>query len=77
MCKKQGVQSLDYGEVVYGLFAEYGPCCFKKYPGAGSKIVNFFILFTQFGFCCAYVVFIAENVQLLAFQYSTPERYNF
>ena len=36
----------------------------------GSKVVNMFILITQFGFCCCYFVFMAANIREVALEYS-------
>ena len=36
----------------------------------GSKIVNLFILITQFGFCCCYFVFMSANIRQVIYEYS-------
>ena len=38
----------------------------------GSKIVNLFILITQFGFCCCYFVFMSANIRQVIYEY-TPD----
>ena len=48
----------DKKVVTYGDVAE---ACFGK---VGLYIVNAMLIFTQFGFCCVYVVFVSTNVTL-------------
>ena len=46
------VSSVNSAESVLSLFYL---CC--------RILVNFFLILTQFGFCCVYLVFIGDNVQ--------------
>jgi solute carrier family 36 (proton-coupled amino acid transporter) len=41
----------------------YGDIANHCYGRIGEYIVNFMLIFTQFGFCCVYVVYVASNLQ--------------
>jgi len=71
LCKKCSVATLDYGEVMQTVLQEYGPSWLRTRCHLGSKLVNLFILITQFGFCCCYFVFIAANIREVALD-NTP-----
>jgi len=45
-------------------YADIGKLCFGKF---GIVMVNASILVSQLGYCCAYLVFIAENINTLSF----------
>ncbi|VDL99331.1 unnamed protein product [Schistocephalus solidus] len=54
--------TMDYTETVFIVF-KYGPPSLRKYKGKFKHIVNVFLLITQVGFCCIYVLFISENIK--------------
>jgi solute carrier family 36 (proton-coupled amino acid transporter) len=43
----------------------YGDICFHLFGVWGSRILNAFLIFTQIGFCCVYVVFEVDNTSTL------------
>ncbi|XP_056012607.1 neutral amino acid uniporter 4-like [Ostrea edulis] len=53
-------QSVGYAGVVENCLAT-GPVCLRKFQRAGRVIINIFLIVTQLGFCCVYVVFVAQN----------------
>ncbi|KAJ8405791.1 hypothetical protein AAFF_G00312280 [Aldrovandia affinis] len=58
---KKGKSFLTYGEAV-----EYGMenvSWMRRHTIWGSRIVNLFLIITQLGFCCAYIVFLSENIK--------------
>ncbi|KAI8798036.1 proton-coupled amino acid transporter 2 [Biomphalaria glabrata] len=61
---------LDYADVIEISF-KTGPQRLKKFAKAGRFAVNAFLIFTQFGFCCVYIVFVATNVQAVVEQFYT------
>ncbi|GFN78053.1 proton-coupled amino acid transporter 4-like [Plakobranchus ocellatus] len=62
LCRRTGCMALDYADVIE-VALRTGPHRLRGYSQAGKNIVNGFLIFTQFGFCCVYIVFIAKNVQ--------------
>ncbi|GFS11987.1 proton-coupled amino acid transporter 2-like [Elysia marginata] len=62
LCKRTGSVSLDYADVIE-VAMKTGPKRLRNYAKIGRNVVNGFLIFTQFGFCCVYVVFIATNVK--------------
>ncbi len=40
-----------------------GPKCLRKYSKLSRFIVVLFLILTQIGFCCAYALFIANNLR--------------
>ncbi|KAK3795169.1 hypothetical protein RRG08_028368 [Elysia crispata] len=62
LCKRTGNMSLDYADVIE-VALKTGPMRLRRYSQLGRNIVNGFLIFTQFGFCCVYIVFIASNVK--------------
>uniref|UniRef100_A0A5K3FZ76 Aa_trans domain-containing protein n=2 Tax=Mesocestoides corti TaxID=53468 RepID=A0A5K3FZ76_MESCO len=53
---------VDYAEAVFNIF-KYGPECLKKYKGKAKHTINAFLLLTQLGFCCLYVLFVSQNIK--------------
>ncbi|XP_056141097.1 proton-coupled amino acid transporter 1 [Lampris incognitus] len=52
---------LSYGEVVqYGMD---NVSWLRRHSRWGKQIVNMFLIITQLGFCCAYFVFLSDNVK--------------
>jgi len=69
LCVLAGCSNLDYGEVGTATLEHYGSPWFRKHAQLGSKLVNLFIIVTQFGFCCAYFVFIGANIYEVMVEY--------
>lgn len=62
LCKRSTSLSLDYADVIE-ICLKTGPPRLRKFAHAARFIVNGFLIFTQFGFCCVYIVFVSTNVQ--------------
>ncbi|BFZ24503.1 hypothetical protein BsWGS_27542 [Bradybaena similaris] len=61
LCKRTGTVSLDYAEVM-ATSLRTGPSRLQSYSRAMRLFVNGLLVFTQFGFCCVYIVFISKNI---------------
>nr|AKN21655.1 slc36a-2 [Schmidtea mediterranea] len=61
---KYGVDraTLDYTETVGGVF-EFGPSRLQRYKKLMKILTNVFMIITQIGFCCAYMLFISDNIK--------------
>jgi solute carrier family 36 (proton-coupled amino acid transporter) len=55
---------MDYTETVFQVF-KHGPQPLRKYKGKFKHIVNGFLIITQIGFCCVYILFMTQNLQQL------------
>lgn len=62
LCQRTQVKHLDYASVMEKAFATRHDWL-KKWSSGSRYLVNGFLIITQFGFCCVYTVFIAENVK--------------
>ncbi|KAL5012674.1 hypothetical protein ScPMuIL_011225 [Solemya velum] len=62
LVKRTDKKALDYGKVMELTLATGTPCL-RRFAKFGRGIVNGFLIFTQFGFCCVYIVFIARNIE--------------
>lgn len=62
LCERTSSIALDYPEVVESCLLT-GPQRFRRTAPYFRIVINIFITFTQFGFCCVYIVFIAKNVK--------------
>jgi len=58
-CKKR---DLGYGEVMEEVTL-LGPKCLRNCAKASRSVLNGLIVFMQFGCCCVYIVFIADNLK--------------
>ncbi|KAM3968648.1 proton-coupled amino acid transporter-like protein acs [Aphomia sociella] len=58
----------NFADTVYLVFA-HGPPRFRPVARTMKFLVNGFLCVTQLGFCCVYIVFIANNVKLICDQY--------
>ncbi|KAG9508748.1 Proton-coupled amino acid transporter 1 [Fragariocoptes setiger] len=66
LCDKFNYESLDYDQVA-ALAIAVGPRATRRLASAAQYTVTCFLMFTQFGFCCVYVMFVVENIQLAMF----------
>nr|XP_012332732.1 proton-coupled amino acid transporter 2 isoform X1 [Aotus nancymaae] len=62
-CKRLNKPFMDYGDtVMHGL--EANPSAWlQNHAHWGRHIVSFFLIVTQLGFCCVYIVFLADNLK--------------
>nr|XP_021199193.2 proton-coupled amino acid transporter-like protein CG1139 [Helicoverpa armigera]XP_049694527.1 proton-coupled amino acid transporter-like protein CG1139 [Helicoverpa armigera] len=58
-----------FAETVYLVFAS-GPVSCRSMATTMKILVNGFLCVTQLGFCCVYIVFIANNVKMICDQYN-------
>lgn len=75
LCDKFNYESLDYDQVA-ALGLACGPKLARRLAKRAHIIVTIFLIITQIGFCCVYVMFAVENLQvailnLFAVEYST------
>ncbi|XP_011676647.1 proton-coupled amino acid transporter 1 isoform X1 [Strongylocentrotus purpuratus] len=70
LCSRTSHVSLDYGEVAEAaLKVGRIPRWLRERPGIGRIVVNVFLVITQFGFCCVYFLFIADNIHAVYEQF--------
>ncbi|KAB1281814.1 Proton-coupled amino acid transporter 2 [Camelus dromedarius] len=62
-CHRLNKPFMDYGDtVMHGL--EASPSSWlRNHAHWGRHIVSFFLIVTQLGFCCVYIVFLADNLK--------------
>ncbi|VDN09342.1 unnamed protein product [Dibothriocephalus latus] len=65
--------TMDYTETVFTVF-KYGPVSLRKYKEKYKHLVNVFLLITQVGFCCVYILFISENIKYFI-EIVAPDKY--
>ncbi|KAH9497816.1 hypothetical protein DERF_013772 [Dermatophagoides farinae] len=70
-----GTGKLEYQDVASNAFT-IGPRPLRPFAHWAARIVNLFLLITQFGFCCVYSLFVAENISQF-FNELTPKEYHF
>ncbi|XP_028401849.1 proton-coupled amino acid transporter 1-like isoform X2 [Dendronephthya gigantea] len=66
-CKAKGRSSMSFADV-----AE--ECVRTRYPGKGwigRMVINTFLIITQLGFCCIYVLFVGRNLEQILDDYSS------
>lgn len=63
LCDRFNFESLDYDQVA-ALSLACGPKFIRPIARRAQFIVTLFLLLTQMGFCCVYVMFVVENIQL-------------
>ncbi|CAH0392886.1 unnamed protein product [Bemisia tabaci] len=61
LCERTSVPALDFAEVAETAFAT-GPERLRKFSTVFRMLVNTFLIITQIGFCCAYFVFVSQNL---------------
>ncbi|XP_016069395.1 PREDICTED: proton-coupled amino acid transporter 2 [Miniopterus natalensis] len=62
-CHRLNKPFMDYGEtVMHGLEASPN-AWLRDHAHWGRHMVSFFLIFTQMGFCCVYIVFLADNLK--------------
>ncbi|XP_054343446.1 proton-coupled amino acid transporter 2 isoform X2 [Pongo pygmaeus] len=62
-CKRLNKPFMDYGDtVMHGLEANPN-AWLQNHAHWGRHIVSFFLIVTQLGFCCVYIVFLADNLK--------------
>lgn len=67
-CKKFSCAFVDYGDLaMYSVLN--GPKSIHKFSNHARSFVNGLIFVTQFGFCCVYFVFMADNTKQVVDHY--------
>ncbi|XP_052752482.1 proton-coupled amino acid transporter-like protein CG1139 [Galleria mellonella] len=61
-------KSANFADTVYLVFT-HGPPRLRPIASTMKILVNGFLCITQLGFCCVYIVFIANNLKLICDQY--------
>ncbi|XP_067943940.1 proton-coupled amino acid transporter 2-like [Watersipora subatra] len=64
LCARLNRPNMDYADVAEASFFAC-PGRLSKYSKAARYAVNTFLFITQIGFCCVYILFIAQNVDLV------------
>ncbi|KAL4229730.1 hypothetical protein ACF0H5_010119 [Mactra antiquata] len=62
ICRRTGDHHLDYASVMEKAFST-STGIYRKWGNAGRLFVNTFLIITQYGFCCVYTVFVAQNIK--------------
>ncbi|XP_061165461.1 neutral amino acid uniporter 4-like isoform X1 [Saccostrea echinata] len=60
--RREKTAALDYAATLR-LSLSSGPIFLRRFAGLGSFLINMFLMMTQFGFCCVYLLFVATNVK--------------
>lgn len=63
LCDKFNYEALDYDQVA-ALGLACGPKLARRLAKRAHVIVLTLLMFTQVGFCCVYILFVAENIQI-------------
>ncbi|XP_060064424.1 proton-coupled amino acid transporter 1-like [Ylistrum balloti] len=75
LCKRtEGLCALGYAEILEESLRT-GPPRLQRFHRHGRYTINGFLLLTQFGFCCVYILFVAQNVQqvIQSFHSDSPD----
>lgn len=62
LCMRTKSSHLDYASVMEKAF-ETSSGWTRRYARAARRSVNVFLILTQIGFCCVYIVFVAKNIK--------------
>ncbi|XP_062826341.1 proton-coupled amino acid transporter 1 isoform X4 [Anolis carolinensis] len=62
-CNKHQKPFVDYGDAVMHGLEEAPSVWLRNHSIWGRYLVGFFLILTQLGFCCAYFVFLADNLK--------------
>lgn len=63
LCDRFNYESLDYDQVA-ALGLACGPKFARRLAKKAHIVVTTFLIFTQVGFCCVYIMFVVENLQV-------------
>ncbi|KAH3717788.1 proton-coupled amino acid transporter 4-like isoform X1 [Dreissena polymorpha] len=61
LCKDQSRTHLDFASTMEVALSRHH--LLQRWSRAGRQFVNVFLIITQLGFCCVYIVFVAENMK--------------
>ncbi|VDL61438.1 unnamed protein product [Hymenolepis diminuta] len=53
---------IDYSEAVFNII-KHGPQSLQRFKGIAKHTINAFLILTQIGFCCIYVLFVSQNIK--------------
>ncbi|VDN97877.1 unnamed protein product [Rodentolepis nana] len=53
---------IDYSEAVFNIIM-YGPQPLRRFKGKVKHTINAFLILTQIGFCCIYILFVSQNIK--------------
>ncbi|XP_021490284.1 proton-coupled amino acid transporter 2 [Meriones unguiculatus] len=62
-CHRLNKPFMDYGDTVMHGLASSPNAWLQNHAHWGRNIVSFFLIVTQLGFCCVYIVFLADNLK--------------
>nr|AAO74833.1 truncated SLC36A2 protein [Mus musculus]BAC39656.1 unnamed protein product [Mus musculus] len=62
-CHRLNKPFMDYGDTVMHGLAFSPNAWLQNHAHWGRRVVSFFLIVTQLGFCCVYIVFLADNLK--------------
>ncbi|XP_032768875.1 proton-coupled amino acid transporter 2 [Rattus rattus] len=62
-CHRLNKPFMDYGDTVMHGLASSPNAWLQSHAHWGRHVVSFFLIVTQLGFCCVYIVFLADNLK--------------
>ncbi|XP_052052897.1 proton-coupled amino acid transporter 2 isoform X2 [Apodemus sylvaticus] len=62
-CHRLNKPFMDYGDTVMHGLASSPNAWLQNHAHWGRYVVSFFLIVTQLGFCCVYIVFLADNLK--------------